>query len=353
MYKYDLVEYDIPDIKGILVKDKSVIILSDLHDFTRFTSDSDDLARLVKDENPHHILIAGDILKGIHWDDKKELQKLHYFLSNLSEESPVYVQVGNHDKMNMSKTRLTNFYTVDKARPGMTHLMLNDSANCDMFKIIGYTPSDYVESNMAIQKSGIAHNAFVKEFEKEGPSIDYTSDQIVEFLGHNPHIIAQGYSEQGLGSLKNVDMFATGHLHNGYFDLIKNRDIDRWKDRGFTQIPICKDINGKIVLKSIRPLYGRIGQCRGTIFVDNDANQRYLLLRNGHMYINEDLNSIDAKWTLCDKDLALTEIIEYGYKALVISGGVRKFFFLEPFDKNILNYKPEITKVNYKARVLK
>ncbi len=350
MYKFDVVTYDIYDNKGILNNDKSTIIIADLHGFSDKKDDSLDLANVIKSEKPNHILIAGDIIKGVCWDDNESLRNLYYFLSNISEECPVFVQVGNHDKMKMSKDRIANFRSIDNVRPGMTYMLYNDVVDYDDFRIASYSPSNHVESNMTIQKSGIAHNEFIKEYEENGAKINECNDKLVEFICHNPHLIAQGYSESGLKNLSKVDLFASGHLHNGYFNFIKNRDVDKWLDNGFTQLPISYDKNHKIDFTSIRPLYGRIGLCRGTVFIDENANQKYLLLRNGHYYVNNSIDSEKTDWNKVDSDSAIKDITANNYKALVISGGVRKFFFLEPFGKNIMNYQPEITRVNYRKR---
>lgn len=350
MYKFDIVNYDIVDINNVLDTDTSTVLISDLHGFTNNRDNSSSLAETIKKEEPNHVLISGDISKNTDWKDKKRLESLLYFLSALSEESSVFVQVGNHDKMSMKKNTIEFFNKVNSARPGKTFMLLNDVVFYDKFRIVGFSPSNYIENNMTMQKSGLAHNEFVKEFEKYGVKLNRVNNYITEFVGHNPHLIAQGKSINGLKSLANVDLFATGHLHNGYFDLLKNRDIDKWVDSGYTQLPISKNINNKFSFKTIRPLYGKIGLCRGTVFIDSFANQKYLLLRNGNYYKNISNDPENPNWALCVEVNAVSDIYINKYKALVISGGIRKFFFAEPFGINVLGYKPEITKINYKVR---
>ena len=185
---------------------------------------------------------------------------------------------------------------------------------------------------------------FINEFNKYGVKIDKSREYITEFVGHNPHLI-EGNKKVGLDGLESVDTFYTGHLHNGYRSYKKIiNNPDKYLDNGYTERPWQKDIDGKILLKTVNPLmFSKTNLCRGVVYLDNDGKVVLLELRNGHFYINIGDNFPKENWVKISNRMAFNLIINNQLKALIISGGVKKFSYFSDMFLNV----PELTMVTY------
>ena len=346
IFDYDLVKYIIPCYKLKKNIDKEVILISDLHGITKNRKKSCLLSNAIKLQNPNHIIIAGDIFQGYEWENENVIKDFSYFLSDLSENIPIFLILGNHDlwgnNESNSSLRINNFKKLENVRNGMIYPLINDIVYYDDFEIITYTPALRLINNNSIQKEGYANNMFVEEYSKNGFMLN-NSENIKEFIVHNPHLILS--NNNILSILHKIDIFYSGHLHNGYipFSLIKKYP-DKYLDNGFVELPYECDNNGKIMLRSFNPIYfGKINLCRGVVYFNNEGKEEYLELRNNHFYINKSCNN-STKWYPIYSNDAINDIINRKLKTLVISGGIKKYsYFSDLIDK------PEITKVLYKG----
>jgi len=346
--KFDLTQYNIDNPKLNNEKEEKVIVIADMHDYTKNHKKSDDLAEYIKSRKPHHVVIAGDIIQGSKWENERSLKDLSRFLDNLSEGSSVFLSQGNHDLMGMNnknfEIRNKKFRELEHIRPGKIYPLVNDKVIIDGFEIIGYTPNKNIVSSLDSQQYGFDRDRFIEEYKNNGIKVDENTDKIVEFVGHNPNLIAQSYNDISMGDLIPIDTFYAGHLHNGYrrSDTIK-LNPDRYLDNGYTEKLYMKNSKGELIKNSINPLlFGETNLCRGVVYVDDYSIQKILQLRNNHFYINKS-NDNNTNWVLIDSEKARKEIISNKLHALVITGGIRKFFGFDlPHDK------PEVTEIIYK-----
>ena len=341
---YDLTKYILYSNKLKINEEIKVILIADMHDYTKNKKRKDKLANFIKEQKPHHIIIAGDNIQGYKWEKPKKTADFKEFVENLSQEAPVFISLGNHDLHGINEknkeARINNFKSLskkDKIFP-----LINDLVNYDKFEIIGYTSYDKLTGKLSTQTHGIAHDAFIKDYEANGKK-PKDSKKIIEFVGHNPHIIASSENELGLESLNKFDTFYTGHLHNGYYKTKKtNANPDKYLDTGYVEKPYIKDHTGKIIIKSLNPFFfGKTNLCRGIVYLDEKSNQKILLLNDNHYYQNESPEKNNQVWVPIREKNAREVIIKNNLHALVITGGVNKFFSLVD--------KPEITEVIYKG----
>lgn len=343
-FNYDLVNYVVPNYK--LIYDVKVAVISDIHGYVKSKEKSSFLADSIKKLNPHHIIIAGDNLQGNEWENERTVSLFGYFLSNLSENAMVFISLGNHDLIGNncrnSSNRIRNFYNLSHFRDGMIFPLYKDKFSFENFEILSYTPSFYLMHDFSIQNSGIAHDKFIEEYNQFGISINYNSDKIIEFVGHNPHLIVNYLDNYGFGKLQNVDSFFTGHMHNGYISYRRIRkNPEKYLDYGYTEMPIKKNINGIV---QFNPFFlHKIDLCRGVVFLSQQGEKKLLETRNGHFYSNNDNNKMS--WSMIDSYKAQNMIIKDKLKALVISGGIKKFSSVSSFIGDV----PEINIVTYKG----
>ena len=341
---YDLVRYLVPSKKLDWGTEKRVILIADIHDYTKYREKADALAKAIKSRKPSHVVVAGDNIQGKKWEKDESIRSFKRFLDNVSEVSPALVSQGNHDLVGINSSnvneRIRNFKSLEHG--GRVHALVNDRVFIDGFEIIGYTPTPGIISSNSERESGIAHDKFIREYHERGVK-PVKSDRIIEFVGHNPHLIARSANGVGLEDLVPVDVFLTGHLHNGYrkSDTIK-ANPDKYLDRGYVERGVYKNPDGSI--GGISPAFALTDLCRGVVYVDNRAQQRYLQLRNNHFYINRSSADNEQVWIPVKEEDARNAIINKGLHALVITGGIRKFF---GFD--LKGDKPEITEVVYKG----
>lgn len=346
---FNICKYVLPSYKLAYGSIKKVILIADLHNYTKSLKNRRQLAENIKERNPDHIVIAGDSMQGIKWEKNIWLDKFKDFLADLSEQNPVFISQGNHDLVGINSKnynqRIGNFRKLADVRPGMIYPLVNDKVIIDNFEIIGYTPSYHIISGLGIQKHGFAHDQFINEYDRDGIKPSMETDNIVEFVGHNPHLIAQSENGIGLGSLSSVDTFYTGHLHNGsHRSSTISKNPDRFLDNGFVERPFTQNKDGKVF--SFNPLiYGLTNLCRGVVYIDDRSQQQILQLSNGHFYKNVSKKDNVQKWKRISSNSARIIILSNKFKALIITGGVNKFF-----NHNIFGDQPEITETIYEGR---
>lgn len=333
-------------------KEIKVILIADLHGYFNNKRKAKKLAEAIKERKPHHIIIAGDTMQGDKWETKKKLAPLVEFIRDLSNIAPVFISQGNHDLAGAvndnRKVRDNSFKKLEKINLGKVFVLINDVVEYDGFKILGYTPETKdIIHKLDIQEHGIAHDIFINEYQENGVKLNKKDSFITEFVGHNPFLIARSENGIGLGDLKYIDTFYAGHIHNGYHrSSTITKNPDKYLYSGYIEQPYSLDKNKRIVKRSIRPyIYSRTILCRGTVYIDDDANRRILLLQNGNYYINNSKEVNKDNWIRISINNANEYINRNNLHALVITGGINKFFKLSlPGDK------PEITEIIYMGK---
>ena len=334
--EFDLVKYSIYTDKLKLGEKIQVILIADLHNYLLNKKNSLSLASAIKSRNPHHIVIAGDIIQGRKWENKKILSSINNFLRDISEVAPVFIVRGNHDLVGGNNKRIDYFKSLgikDKV-----YALDNDFVTYDNFDIIGFNPSEKTY-DLGFQQHGIAHDRFIKEYMEKGIK-PQKNKHITEFVGHSPYLFAKSENGIGLEDLKYVDIIYTGHMHNGYYksSTIK-KNPDKYLDDGYVERSYSFNKDGKLC--SFNPFFfSKTDLCRGVIYIDDDSMKRILQLRNNHFYVYD-----NDKWNIIDEDDARKLIKDNNYHPMVIAGGIRKFFRL-----NLPNDKPEITEVIYEGK---
>ena len=326
---FDLVSYSIKCDKLKLGEKKQVILIADLHNYFRNKNKAKSLVSYIKTRNPHHIVIAGDIIQGKKWESEKVLSSLKSFLNDLSSVAPVFMCLGNHDLVGQNDNRINNFKSLKVE--GKVYPLTNDIITYDGFDIIGYNPKREVY-NLGLQEHGIAHDMFIKDFMEHGVKI-LNSKNIIEFVGHSPYLFAVSENSIGLEELNKVDSFLVGHMHNGYkrSSTVKNNP-DKYLDYGFVERSYSYNKDGKLC--KFNPLFfSKTPLCRGVVYIDKNSKVKIIELRNNHFYMNNK--------PILESE-ALKIIKKNNYHPMVITGGIRKFFGFSLFGD-----KPEITEVIY------
>lgn len=332
-------------------KQVKVVSIADLHNYTYNEEKAENLAQAIKKEEPHHIIIAGDILQGYEWEDIEKLKKLKKFLESLSEGTKIFISQGNHDLITNKTTnpqiRDRNFRELERVRPGNIYPLINDKVIINGFEIIGYTPQKSIIDNLGNQIHGYAHDRFITEYMEKAVKPSNNSKNIIEFVGHNPHLIGQSENNIGLEDLQRVNTFFTGHLHNGYIPTdFTQKKPKKYLDLGLVEKPYTNDKDGKIILTKINPLIiGLTNLTRGVIFLNSDCKQVILELTNNLYFLNISKEKNKQKWIAITKHIAKKIIEIQNLKALIISGGINKYL-----GKEIKSDKPEITIVKYKRK---
>lgn len=329
--------------------DKNILLLSDLHDykFNRNSSLIDD----IKKEDSDLIVISGDILntskKMRYINYKKELK---YFLSAISEKSPVFLGIGNHDLLFSENEKIDNYKDLENSRNGKVFALNNESINYQDMRITEFHP-DHDAFSPSFQKNGIGLLLFKNDYEKSGIKIPQNDKLFNILICHNPKFFEQALSignhldfdldEEDFANLisfssemSKYDLCLSGHLHNGYIPLsLTMKNPSKYMDNGYWEMPIERDINRNI--KFVRPwVFEKTNLCRGTIFVSN-AKQRIIELSDGSYYYKDNLGNAPVQIT---EEELLNINSRQKLTPIVISGGVNKYFNL-PIDN------AEITKV--------
>lgn len=329
------------------INDKSIILLSDLHDYSKISELSDDIIN----NSPDLVVIAGDILQSKKYIYKSSsFKNLKYFLEKISEYSPVILGLGNHDLYNSSKESLLGYKELENARNGMIFPLNNESIILDNIKITEFHPSHKAFSP-SLQENGNALIEFCNDYNNSNLEVSKIDKLFNILICHNPKIFSQAYSigeqlnldlqpkecnnlSETSNKLGNYDLVLSGHLHNGYINtskIIKNPA--KYMDKGYWEMPIEKNSDGKIT--NIRPwIFKKTDMCRGTIYVAQTEN-KIIELCDGTYYYKK--NSFTDPFEVNEK-YALDIINTHKMIPIVISGGVNKYFNL-PIDN------PEITQV--------
>lgn len=342
---FDLCLYILPTAKLYDDEMIKVITISDLHDYTKNKVSAVKLANEIVERKPHHVIIAGDVLQGKKWESKEALEELKEFLLIISNVCPVIISQGDYDLIGTNdknrELRNENFKNLEKYNPNKIFSLINDKIEIDKFEILGYTPLRYLISDESIQDHGYAHDKFIEEYMKNGIKPTKDTKKIIEFAGHNPNLIAKSENDIGLETLSLVDTFYSGHHHNGYLksSLIKN-DSSLYLDNGYSKKCIIRDKDNNII--KINPIIGDTDLCRGVLYIDESCDKILLRLRNGSLYRNINAGVNMTEWKHTENEDAIKQIIDNNLKAIVISGGINKYYGL-----NIPGDKPEITEITY------
>ena len=277
-------------------------------------------------------------------------KRFEYFLSAISEESPVFIGLGNHDILNFNLNNYYGYKELEKIRSGKIFSLDNESIEYQDMRITEFHPRHEAFSP-SIQKNGKGLLLFNNDFEESGIEIPDNDKLYNIMICHNPKLFDQARSisrhldidinQEQFTNLMNIskkmskfDLCLSGHLHNGYIPLsLTMKNPAKYMDKGYWEMPVERDIYGTI--NHINPyFFKKTDMCRGTIFVGG-TQQRIIELSDGSYYYIEKNGKEPIKIT---EDKALEIQNKLKMTPIVISGGVNKYFNL-PIDSS------EITKV--------
>ena len=320
------------------------VTIADLHSYTSNEERARRLAEAIKAQEPDIIFIAGDLFNGGKpWSGGEKLDKLRKFIDIISEVAPVCVTWGNHDLRGLTpeneETRKENFSRLEDVRPGSVFPLYNDKVFINGMEIIGFVPRFELMELGGLQKQlhGVAHDEFIKDYEETGVKFENRPGYVNVYLGHDPHLIAASENGVGLESLKVVDYFVTGHLHDGYkaffnqIDKIKNLVTGKGlsileHDKGLVERPTgLVDKDGNYIKGTKRPL-GSTNLCRGIVYIDNDAQQKIWQSPDGKFYKNATDQPNVQIWQPIMEEMARKEIIANDWHFMLISEGITPTF---------------------------
>ncbi len=326
------------------------LIIADLHGYTNNPILASRLAEAIKREDPDIIFIAGDIYSGGKpWDGGEKLEQFRKFIENISEVAPVCITWGNHDLRSIKNkdARIWNLRKLEDVRPGSVYPLYNDVVIINDMEIVGFVPRfELMEGpGLKTQVHGLAHDEFIRDFNEHGARFSNEPGVLNIYLGHDPHLIAASENGIGLGNLSDCDFFIAGHLHDGYKTVVEY--LDRKKksltgrgfksinpeeslsfDRGWTDQPFSiVDKNGKTIKRERYPFYlGQINLCRGIVYINNDAQQKYLQMPDGKFYRNASSKDNVQVWEPVLEDIARKDILESNLHFMIISEGITPVF---------------------------
>ncbi len=320
------------------------LTITDLHSYTSNDTRTARLASAIKQQEPDIIFISGDLYNGGKpWEGGEKMDQFRSFVQNISEVAPVCITWGNHDLMGMNSenkdARIGNLYNLENARPGSVFPLYNDKVIINGMEIVGYVPRFDLMGNEGLktQIHGIAHDEFIRDYQDEGVKFENRPGTINVYLGHDPHLIAASENGIGLEDLSVCDFFVTGHLHDGYKALLS--PIDKMKrvftgsglkslelDKGFTeQISGVVDKDGNHIKGSLRPL-GPTNLCRGIVYIDDAAQQKFLQMQDGKFYKNAANEPNVQVWQPAIEETARQEILDNNLHFMLISEGIAPSF---------------------------
>ena len=326
------------------------LTIADLHGYTNNPELAKRLAEAIKEIEPDIIFIAGDIYSGGKpWDGGEKLEQFKKFIQNISEVAPVCITWGNHDLRSIKNKdeRIKNLRNLEEVRPGSVFPLYNDSVAFNCMEIVGFVPRfELMEGpGLKTQVHGLAHDEFIRDYDKYGVKFSRNDGVVNVYLGHDPHLIGASENGIGLGDLSVCDFFVTGHLHDGYKTVVEFLDkkkkaltgsgfksIDPISslafDRGWTDQPFSiVDKNGKTIKREKYPLYlGIINLCRGIVYLDNNAQQKFLQLPDGTFYKNASSEDNVQVWEPVLESVARKDILKNKLHFMLISEGITPVF---------------------------
>ena len=327
--------------------DKKILVLADFHNLS--TKDAINLANSIQNEESDLIILAGDIIQGPKYRDKRALENLKRFLAQISEGTPVVLEKGNHDLVGYDQESRKGYLSLENARKGMVFPLDNSAVTIDGMRIIGVCPTRPAFAP-SLQESGGALLHFSKDFKEAELEKEIDPNLYNILICHNPKIFAQAISVDGQRHLqltseeaqelrelsevlRKIDLVAAGHLHSGYIPLTSTiKNPDKYLDLGIWEMPMEKDIHEKTTF--VRPwVMKKTDMCRGVIYVGPEE-ERFIQLSNGHLYFQDKPYNRPIQVSRGFIDMK-------GKVPIAISGGVNKYFNL-PVDA------AEITSVNVK-----
>ena len=316
------------------------LVIADLHGYTNDLERAKRLANALMILEPDIIFIAGDLFNGGKpWEGGKKLESFEKFIEMISKVAPVCITWGNHDIRSLSpkyeEIRLRNFYNLEKKRPGNVYPLYNDKVIVKGMEVIGYVPRlDLVElDGIKKQDHGLAHDEFIVDYHNEGVKFDNIPGLLNVYLGHDPQLIAVSENGIGLEDLSVCDYFVTGHRHNGYKDLLTPLDNFKRKltgkglkalelDGGYTELPFGVLDHLGHHIRGTRRILGPTRLCRGIIYIDNDAQQRYLQMPDNNFYVK-----VNENWQAIDENEARKDILDNNLHFMVVSEGIAPSFY--------------------------
>ena len=340
------------------------LTISDLHSYTSDDARATRLAEAIKQQEPDIIFIAGDLYNGGKpWEGGEKLEQFRRFVQNISEVAPVCITWGNHDLRGLNPenkdTRLKNLRDLEETRPGSVFPLYNDKVIVNGMEIVGFVPRFELMENAGLktQIHGIAHDEFIRDYHEQGVKFENRPGTVNVYLGHDPHLIAASENGIGLEDLSVCDYFVTGHLHDGYKALLS--PIDKMKraitgrglktlefDKGLVEQPTgIVDRFGNQIKGTRKPL-GPTNLCRGIVYIDNDAQQKFLQMPDGKFYKNSATKPNVQIWQPVMEEIARQEILDNNLHFMLISEGIAPSFFPkeELATMNVVDISSEDTK---------
>ncbi|MBQ1812928.1 MAG: metallophosphoesterase [Bacilli bacterium] len=321
------------------------LTISDMHGYTNRDGRTEKLIDAIREQKPDVIFIPGDVFSGGKvWEGGNKLEKFKKFVANISKIAPVVLTWGNHDLRGMNdsngKIRLDNFHELSTLNPGRVFPLYNEKILLPNMEIVGVVPELLTMefAGMADQINGRARDYVINTYdEKIDVDIEHKPGMLTVALLHNPHLVTTSAKGTTLGKLVAVDLFISGHLHDGYFALFNtfNKIKKALTGKGFKVFEYdCglveqvyglndKDDNK---IKGFRIL-GKTNRCRGNIYID-DYSQAKILEVYGEFYRNIATEINEEEWEPISKKEAVKEYIEKEYHCTLISEGLYPNFFL-------------------------
>lgn len=301
--------------------DSKYIVLSDFHGYF-----DNRLAYLVSDEEIDYVVIAGDLLNGYQWINKKKIKEVRSFLSIISEKHPVIVALGNHDLYRLSNEGLNNYKSLKNIKN--VYPLYKDSVIIGNNRFTNFLPN-LKSFNYQKQDSEETINELLKTYNNM-EHVDKNSKYIEHLVAHNPYHFNHDIIKKEISS--NYDVIETGHFHDGWVPTkLLDKKYNKYIDKGIHEL-IFKTLSFKkdnsLVVKPKRNL------SRGITYIFEDG-YIVLLPDNSVYYYNNSSN----KYFVKNKEYLNNRLKEEKVPALIINGAINTFMRLKIF-------YPYITKVN-------
>lgn len=184
---------------GKVTRQLRVLQLSDLHN-AQFGSENRRLLRLAAEQAPDLILFTGDLVTGTDPDTGVAVS----LLERLTDIAPVYVSLGNHERMYM------NCYETD-----LTALFEKTGAH-----VLEYEYEDILIRGQALRIGGISGYGLAEIYLQTGEAREPECAFLREFQDTSrctllmAHIPAGWLRSRGLEEW-NIDLVFSGHAHGG------------------------------------------------------------------------------------------------------------------------------------------